>query len=53
MVGQLLSDNVYDVLSVYHDAEHDVLAVETRRGPGRYEELTSVRVGPCGEEREK
>lgn len=47
MVGQLLLDDVYDFLAVRHDAEHDVLTVQTWRGSGRDEKLTAVRVRAC------
>lgn len=42
MIGQLLFDGVYDLMSFDHDAEHYVLAVQARCGSGRYEKLTSV-----------
>lgn len=47
MIGRLLFDDVYDLLAVDHDAEHDVLAVQARRRSGRYKELTSVCIGSC------
>ena len=53
MVSQLLFDGMYNLLSLDHDAKHYVLAVQTRRGPGRYEKLTSIRVWTCAEDRKK
>ncbi|CAI6359545.1 unnamed protein product [Macrosiphum euphorbiae] len=53
MVSQLLFDGMYDLLSFDHDAKHYVLAVQARRGPGRYEKLTSVRVWTCAADRKK
>jgi hypothetical protein len=47
MVGQLLFDDVYEFLTVRHDAEHNVFTVQARRGSGRDEKLTAVRVWAC------
>lgn len=53
MVSQLLFDYMYDLLSFNHDAKHNVFAVQARRGSGRYEKLTPIRVRTCVKDKKK